>query len=315
MVLVTTIQQVLTIADALERAAVRRYEALGACMRRVGHAELARVFEALAQEERQHVDGVERLMRTSQSSRSAGDIAGYTLPETFEIGDAGAAALLTPYKALGIAVRGEEQAFSFWTYVASETANPEVRAQAEAMARQELVHAAKLRHARRRAYHAERQQKQPETVDILDDNAMRAFVGRQESETAAALRDAADHLSGDVDPGLLHQIRGFAASISAEGPAEPPAIGSTGLIQRAAAVGAAGVLFEAAGSVERLIEQYLVLLRRSEHAGGLDEVSRRCQAATSTAAGLNASLYALEPSLAELAAQSPAEMRPEARLG
>lgn len=308
MVLVTTIRQVLAIAEALERAAVRRYEALGACMRRVGHADLARVFEALAQEERQHVESVEHLAQAAQSSGPAGETVEFMLPETFEIGAAAAAALLTPYKALSLAVRGEEVAFSFWTYVASEAANAEVRAQAEAMARQELVHAAKLRHERRLAYHAERQ---PETVDALDDDAMRSFIACQERETATVLRDAAGYLDGEVNPGLLRLIRGFAASISAELSLDQPATRS--VIQRAATVGAVGVLFEAAGSVEQLIEQYLVLLRRSEHASGLEEASRRCENAAAAVAGLNECLYALEPSLTELAHHAPSGIRLEAR--
>jgi rubrerythrin len=309
MVLVTTVRQVLALADALERAAVRRYEILGACMRRVGHPELARVFEALAQEERHHVESVEHLTQASHETGSAAGVAGMTLPETFEIADAAAAALLTPYKALGIAVRGEEQAFSFWTYVASEATNAEVRAQAEAMARQELVHAARLRHERRRAYHAERRQTQPETADELDDNAMRSFIARQERETAMVLRDAAGQLEGQVDPGLLRLMRGFAASIDAGASAEHAAGGFASIIQRAAAVGAVGILFEAAGSVEKLIEQYLVLLGRSENASGMEDVSRRCEKATAAVAGLNASLYALEPSLTELAHHAPSTMQ------
>jgi len=312
MVLVTTVQQVLVLADALERAAVRRYEVLGACMRRVGHPELARVFEALAQEERQHVESVEHLTH-SHASGPAAEIVGMTLPETFEIADAATAALLTPYKALGIAVRGEEQAFSFWTYVASESANAEVRRQAETMARQELVHAAKLRHERRRAYHAERQGTPQEPADTLDDAALRNFIARQESETANALHDAAEHLKGAIDPDLLRLIRGFAASIAVESRAEQPALGSPSVIQNAASVGPVGILFEAAGSVEKLVEQYLVLLRRSTHAGGLEEVSRRCEKATAAVAGLNASLYALEPSLAELAHRAPSGSEMEAR--
>jgi hypothetical protein len=78
---------------------------------------------------------------------------------------------------------------------------------------------------------------------------------------------------------------------------------------RAAAVGAVGILFEAAGSVEKLIEQYLVLLGRSENASGMEDVSRRCEKATAAVAGLNASLYALEPSLTELAHHSPSTMQ------
>jgi rubrerythrin len=305
MVVVTTIRQVLAIAETLELAAVRRYEALGACMRRVGHAELARIFEALAQEERQHVASVEHLLESAPPAGPSGDIAGLALPERFELADA--AALLTPYKALGIAVRGEEQAFAFWAYLASTAAEAAVRAQAEAMARQELIHAAKLRHARRQAYHAERRGP-PE--DPLDDAALQSGVAHQERETAAVLRDAARQLEDQRDPALLQRIRDFAASISASS----DALESTPRIRSAAAVGAAGILFEAAGCAEKLIEQYLVLLRRSADAGGWAEVGRRCDSATEVVAALNASLYALEPTLTELAQQPASTARPAARL-
>jgi rubrerythrin len=305
MVVVTTIQQVLAIAETLELAAVRRYEALGACMRRVGHAELARIFEALAQEERQHVASVENLLEAAPPSGPSGDIAGLALPQAFELVDA--AALLTPYKALGIAVRGEEQAFAFWTYLASAAADGAVRAQAEAMARQELVHAAKLRHARRQAYHAERREP-AEVAEPLDD-VVQGGVTRQERETAAALRGAARQLEDQCDPALLQRIRDFAATISASSDAPE----STPLIRSAAAVGAAGILFEAAGSVEQLIEQYLMLLRRSADAGGWTEIGRRSEGATELVAALNASLYALEPTLAELAQQPASTGEPAAR--
>lgn len=304
MVVVTTIRQVLAIAETLELAAVRRYEALGACMRRVGHAELACIFEALAQEERQHVASVEHLLEAAPPSGPSSDIAGLALPETFELADA--AALLTPYKALGIAVRGEEQAFAFWTYLASAAAEGDVRAQAEAMARQELIHAAKLRHARRQAYHAESRDA-PE--DPLDDAAVQSAVARQERETAAVLRHAARQLEDQRDRALLQRIRDFAARISVSSDATEAAP----LIRSAAAFGAAGILFEATGSVEKLIEQYLVLLRRSADAGGWTEVGRCCESATEVVAALNASLYALEPTLTELAKQPASTGRPAAR--
>jgi rubrerythrin len=306
MVLITTIRQVLALADALERAAVRRYEVLGACMRRVGHADLGRIFEALAHEERQHVESVEHLTQASPGSGPGAELPSMALPETFEIGDAAAAARLTPYKALGIAVRGEEHAFTFWVYVASEAANTEVRAQAEGMARQELVHAAKLRLERRRAYHAEREQHQPHPGDPADAAAVRSSIGRYERETAATLSDAAAQLEGEVDPALLRLIRGFAAGICAVPAAEAEA---ANVIRHAAAVGPLGILFEAAGSVEKLIEQYLILLRRSVDPDELEEASRRCEKATATVSRLNDSLYALEPTLAEFAHRTPSAMQ------
>ena len=62
---------------------------------------------------------------------------------------------MTPYRALSIAVRNEERAFAFWSYVAGFAEDPEIKKAAEAMAREELGHVAILRKERRRAYHSE----------------------------------------------------------------------------------------------------------------------------------------------------------------
>jgi rubrerythrin len=300
LVLVTTIRQMLSIADAMERGAAQRYETLAECMRRVGHADLARIFDALAIEERHHVESVERLQEAAHTTGSSADFAGFGLPETFEIEDAASAALLTPYKALSIAVRCEEEAFTFWTYVASETTDADVRVEAEMMARQELVHAAKLRHERRRAYQTERLKRQVEPVDTLDSDTMRIFIGRQEGETAEILKGAAGWLEGSMDPALLKQMRAFADSLADGAHRETmPSPAGVGL-ERAASVGPVGILFEAAGSVEKLIEQYLVLIGRNSYANGESSLERRCEAATATVAAMNACLYALEPSLQQL---------------
>jgi rubrerythrin len=297
---VTTIRQMLSIADAMERGAAKRYETLAECMRRVGHDDLARVFDALALEERHHVESVERLAEASQTAGSGADFVGFALPETFEIEDAGSAAQLTPYKALSIAVRCEEEAFTFWTYVASETTDADVRVQAEAMARQELVHAAKLRHERRRAYHADGLKRHAEPVDALDSDAMQVFIGRQEGETADILNGAAGRLEVSIDPGLVRLMRTLAGSLANEAQRERMSLQADAGLERAASVGPVGILFEAAGSVEKLIEQYLVLLGRNAYSNGQSSLEKRCQAATSTLANMNTCLYAMEPSLQEL---------------
>jgi hypothetical protein len=171
------------------------------------------------------------------------------------------------------------------------------------MARQELVHAAKLRHERRRAYHAEKRQRPAELVDDLGSETLRAFIGRQEDETAEILSGAADRLDGRIDPGLVDLMRRFAGELVAtRSPVEKG--GRITTIERAAAIGPVGILFEAAGSVENLIEQYLVMMRRSEHMEDQTTLETRCEAATATAGNLNACLYALEPSLKEFARPS-----------
>ena len=79
-------------------------------------------------------------------------------PETFDNETAAeikTSRLMTPYRALSMAVRNEERAFAFWSYVAGFAKDPEIKKAAEAMAREELGHVATLRKERRRAYHSE----------------------------------------------------------------------------------------------------------------------------------------------------------------
>lgn len=63
--------------------------------------------------------------------------------------------LTTPYRALAMAVRNEERAFAFWSYVAAYSKDSEIKQAAEAMAREELGHVSTMRKERRRAYHKE----------------------------------------------------------------------------------------------------------------------------------------------------------------
>jgi rubrerythrin len=136
-----TIAEALAIAYAMSQEAAQRYGVLAAAFRRLGHGDVAEIFQWLADEERDRVDSVEYrsqhlLHRLPDPANAWGKF-----PETFT--GAGPSALLTPYKALSDAVRHEERAFAFWAYVAAATASEEVRAQAESFARQELTHAAK----------------------------------------------------------------------------------------------------------------------------------------------------------------------------
>ena len=51
--------------------------------------------------------------------------------------------LVTPYHALSIAVRNEERAFAFWSYMSADSDDPTIRREAERLAREELGHVAK----------------------------------------------------------------------------------------------------------------------------------------------------------------------------
>ena len=83
------------------------------------------------------------------------------LRETFDAETAreiGTSRVTTAYRALAMAVRNEERAFAFWSYVAAYSEDSEIKQAAEAMAHEELAHVSTLRKERRRAYHKEREE-------------------------------------------------------------------------------------------------------------------------------------------------------------
>src|SRR5690349_19449054 len=146
----------LGIALALEQEAVRRYQQLASLMEERGAVETAVTFRALIEEERGHVAAV--------SSVSAGLIGHvpdarpfvWRLPPEISASweELAGRSDLTPYRALSLAVLNEERAFAFYSYIVSATTDSAVREQAQALAMEELNHAAKLRRQRRKAWRA-----------------------------------------------------------------------------------------------------------------------------------------------------------------
>lgn len=156
---IRSLTELFAVAFALEEEAATRYQDLAAKMREHGLSETAAVFDHLAQEERGHRDQVAHWshQRTGQAPVLAE--VRWDLPETFDDESAGELAgsrLATPYRALSMAVRNEERAFAFWTYVAAQAEDADIRKAAETMAHEELEHVSILRRERRHAYHAHR---------------------------------------------------------------------------------------------------------------------------------------------------------------
>ena len=305
-----SISEILAIADALERAAAAQYAKFGQCMRQVGHDEVAEVFEALAAEEQQHVESVARLSASSPEAAKALDPNRWALPVTLSSEEIGPPAMLTPYKALSIAVLAEEKAFVFWSYVASNSRNEPVRRQAEAMARQELVHAAKLRHARRRAYHddpAHGDRRIAASGAETDLVALRRTAAQHAAEavdflSAAALR--LDMMSDEESAELLRQVAedlrsGDPADLSSD-PIEDNRLSTLRRIELSAVAGRAGILFDAAGRLEQLLERQLEMLEHSSESEATEDMQRLGDLTARCVARVNARLYAIEPSLAGL---------------
>jgi len=317
---VNSIEQMLAIAHAMEREAAARYAVLADCMRRVDQREIAELFAGLAVEEQGHVDSVERLAEKTLHGAPDPALIHAALPETFAREDeANAAALLSPYRTLSIAVRQEERAFSFWSYVAAQSDNSALRELAETFARQELIHAAKLRHARRKAFHAERAGVRA-TGGEAGDRPSPAAIRAKAAQLAAAfatfcaaaaqqLRSGSDALTAALFEKLADETRRTTA-----GPAPADSVPLSDSDRQAAirrsqihGVNGAALLFEAAGMIEDLDYRYLEWLGTSETPEARQEFEARAQAATARLARINERLFALEPSIAAIAGRSGKE--------
>jgi rubrerythrin len=162
-----TVEALMDVAVGMEEEAALRYEQLAAEMGRVGEPLLAGLFTELAELERGHARGLAGWARREGRPSPHAVHFPWRLPETFGGGDESDGSPLTPYNALGIAVRNEERAFAFYTYVAAQADRSEpVRTRAEALAREELEHVAQLRRLRRREYHRNRAVARPNRPEI-----------------------------------------------------------------------------------------------------------------------------------------------------
>src|SRR6185295_2164133 len=156
-----SLDELFALANAMEEEAANRYTELAEDMRRQNKGALAEVFAHLAAAEREHVDSVTRWSQSRRGKAPDPALVRWEAPETFDAETAreiGTSRLTTPYRALAMAVRNEERAFAFWSYLAAYSADSEIQHAAEAMAREELGHVATLRWERRRAYHEEHEE-------------------------------------------------------------------------------------------------------------------------------------------------------------
>ncbi len=153
-----TLDDVIGLAAAMEREAGDRYARFAAEMRRRGDQGLAAVFEAMIEEERDHLAAIERWSAAAARASPAETRYAWELPPEIARSwdEALESATLTPYRALSIAVVNEERGFAFYSYIAAHAKDDGVRRAAERLASEELRHAALLRRERRRAWRRER---------------------------------------------------------------------------------------------------------------------------------------------------------------
>lgn len=203
---VESMEELLAIARAMEQEAINGYVALAERMRSENRPDLATVFDALVSEEEGHLGAVDRWI-----DESDGAIPVIVAPQEPLFDDEGAAVvapeLLNSYRAFSMAVRNEERAFVFWTYVAAHAPSEDIRLAAERMAKEELGHVAVLRRERRRAFHDLRKSavsdknETPSNLeirlsDLLEAKARR--VGGQGGEELKALAEEARSRSREL---------------------------------------------------------------------------------------------------------------------
>ena len=220
---VGSVDELLAVAHAMERESATRYRSMSTQMQQQGDTAMAAQFETLASAEDRHVADVGARSRALVGHPPDPARVRWELPADYE-DDAARGAILSAYQALAFAVRNEERAFAFYTYVAAEAEQPDIRALAEDLARDELLHAALLRHYRRRAFHAARPAPfaLPETVA-----ALRAMARRWDAEAAAAHTALASILddTGEVEDAVIfRRLAAQEAAAANSTTAAPPAL-------------------------------------------------------------------------------------------
>ena len=158
---INSTSELISIALAGEREAIRRYTKLAHLMREHGNDDAGALFEGMIDEERAQQKQLTELAELSDleilpdCEPVRWDDPGVVTTYDAQAGDPHQS---TPYKALAFAAHNKERAFRFYAYVAANCTDPEVCRYAEMLAREKLNHTATLRARRRRAWHAQRRQ-------------------------------------------------------------------------------------------------------------------------------------------------------------
>lgn len=214
-----------SLAGAMGQAAIDRYQALAPAMHQRGEAATAAAFGVLAEQE------ADNLAHTLQQASSLGlsitneqikAQAGKLPPEinaAWEELDG--SALLSPYRAFATAVRNKQQAASFFTYLAAQAVDDDVRVAAETLAANQLFQASALRRWRRRAWHRERNRAHralpPPHIDSLE--ALQRFLDASHRDIDAHLAGVAARLHELHDTDTARFIEGIQQALAVPSPA------------------------------------------------------------------------------------------------
>lgn len=251
------------IAAAIEAEAVRRYAELAQEMARRGEHETAATFRQMVAIEARHVEAVDHWAESLNEPVPPPQEFVWRLPREIAASwdEVRNSSLLSPYRALAIAVTNEERAFALYAYVAAHAADRRVAGEAEAMAREELAHAAELRVLRRQAYRREHGAGLHAHVGPVESVAVFRVLEQRLTQAAAdaheglarALDSAGDAASAALVEAMARQERDPSAGARLSLPQAGPATG----------VASAALLRRALQPLERASEIYEDLLAQS----------------------------------------------------
>ncbi|SDY86213.1 hypothetical protein [Citreimonas salinaria] len=185
-----------------------------------------------------------------------------TLPEVFQDEGLRDLRLVTPYRAFALAVRNEERAFAFWSYLSAHARDPAVKNEAERLALAEMDHVGVLRAERRAAYKESREPSfdylRTASLAELEAEAARreAALAGLHVRIAAVLADAEDPLAHVLDE-IAQEERDTAGELGATDDMVAPS--------DALPTGRASLRALAVERLEITVEVYLFVADQSGH--------------------------------------------------
>lgn len=155
---VRSLDELFAIAYAMENDALARYSQLAKQLHQRGAATQADIFDRISEIQAGRVSELAHLATSQRETLPVEARPPWPIPDTFDAAPeiVAQSKLLTPYRALASAVRREERAFAFWSYVVAYAESNVVRQAAEHMALEALEYVSILRRERRKAFHAQR---------------------------------------------------------------------------------------------------------------------------------------------------------------
>ena len=219
---VHSVAELSALAILLEQRAAQRFRLMAEAMAARGRDDLKDLFDRLAREEDRHEEAIrgaapgldDRLIKAHWPAE---------LGEPPRPPDPRQLASASVYQCLAEAVRNEDKAFRFFSYLAANAEDPALAARAEALAKEELAHAALLRRARRAAYHRETPPVHgwPKARDVVSLEDLRRAALPRELALSKCLERAG------LDPAVSRTCARIQALLAAQGGAALEALSST----------------------------------------------------------------------------------------